>query len=214
MGKNMMAKSLLAVRIGDAQQHLRRKDIADLLGMTPARLNYVKNLVRSPVRSVVPPSKDPDTIEQVIQTVKELGLQRLSVKKVAAALQQKEGHKQPSNKVVRTIFKDRLGIKYRSFNSANLRYNDEKFDDKRLVVSRLLAQVMKNDCLLISIDEAHFNHIQYQRRSWQPSQKGRGVQQMDSRCRVLFEEAGLPLAARAVAESDVPLMQTGVPVES
>ena len=75
----------------------------------------------------------------VIQTVKELGLQRLTLMKVVKAIREKAVYKQPSLQVVRKIFKDRLGIKYRSYNSANLRYNDEKFDDKRLVVSRMLT---------------------------------------------------------------------------
>ena len=44
MGKNMMAKSLSALRLGAAQQALRPRDIAKLLGMTPARLSYVKNM--------------------------------------------------------------------------------------------------------------------------------------------------------------------------
>ena len=123
----------------------------------------------------------------MIETIKELGLQRLTVSKVVRALKQKGGLKQPSYQVVRQIFKDRLGIKFRGYKPANLRYNDEKFDDKRLAISRVLAQLMKNDQLLISADEAHFNHIQYQKRSWQPAQRGKGVQQMDSRCRILFE---------------------------
>ena len=115
------------------------------------------------------------TIDLVIGMIRELGLQRLTVSKVVHALKQKGGCRQPSYKVVRQIFKDRLGIKFRGYNSANLRYNDEKFDDKRLAICRVLTQLMKNDHLLISVDEAHFNHIQYQKRSWQLAQRGKGV---------------------------------------
>ena len=166
------------------------------------------------MHKVVPASKDPTTIELVIQTVKELGLQRLTVTRVIEALGQKGVLKAPSSSVVRSILKDRLALRYRSYNSANLRYADEKFDDKRIVVSRLLAQVMKNDCLLISIDEAHFNHIQYQKRAWQPASGGHGVQQMDNRCRVLFADGGPTLGPRPEGQPSALLVQRAAPANA
>ena len=106
----------------------------------------------------------------------------------------REALSKPSAAVVRQILKERLSLTYRSYNSANLRYNDESFDGKRLAISRLLTYLMSSDHLVILVDEAHFNHLQHQKRSWQPAQKGTGVQQMDARCRILFEDASQLLA--------------------
>ena len=64
--------------------------------------------------------------------------------------------------------KQKLGLSYRNFNSANIRYNDERFDETRLWTSRLLAQILKDDVLLIAIDESSFNHTQAQKLRWQP----------------------------------------------
>ena len=41
-------------------------------------------------------------------------------------------------------------------NTANLKYRDPTFNDKRLWVSRLLAQFLFEDALKITVDESDF----------------------------------------------------------
>ena len=47
-------------------------------------------------------------------------------------------------------------MRFRAVNAAKIKYNDTDFDEKRLWVSRLLAQFMMADVLILSIDESSF----------------------------------------------------------
>jgi hypothetical protein len=40
--------------------------------------------------------------------------------------------------------------------AAHIKYNDTEFDSKRVWVSRLLAQFLMSDVLVVSIDESSF----------------------------------------------------------
>ena len=48
-----------------------------------------------------------------------------------------------------------------------IRYKDPTFDSKRLWVSRLLAQFISDNALIISIDESHLRHDSQKRYQWQ-----------------------------------------------
>ena len=50
----------------------------------------------------------------------------------------------------------KFGMRFRAANAAKIKYNDTDFDEKRVWVSRLLAQFMMADVLIISIDESSF----------------------------------------------------------
>lgn len=50
---------------------------------------------------------------------------------------------------------------------ANLKYKDPSFNEKRLWVSRLLAQFMFEDVVIISVDESHFRSDTLPHRQWQ-----------------------------------------------
>jgi len=51
---------------------------------------------------------------------------------------------------------EQVHLKYRKIKGAEYRYEDPAFDEARLWVSRLLAQLIKDDALVISIDETGF----------------------------------------------------------
>ena len=54
--------------------------------------------------------------------------------------------------------KDKFNLKYKRVEKANVRYRDPEYNEKRLWISRLVAQFMKEDVILISIDESNFRH--------------------------------------------------------
>ena len=47
-------------------------------------------------------------------------------------------------------------MRYGKTQAANVRYRDPTFNDKRLWVSRLLAQFLVEDAIIISVDESNF----------------------------------------------------------
>ena len=66
------------------------------------------------------------------------------------------GDRVPSKSSVCKILKEKFGMSYRGANAANIKYNDTSFDEKRGWVSRLLAQFMMADVVIVSIDESSF----------------------------------------------------------
>lgn len=59
-----------------------------------------------------------------------------------------------------------FGLRYRATNAANIKYNDPDFDEKRLWVSRLLAQFMMAEVVIVSIDESSFKQEGLPKRFW------------------------------------------------
>jgi len=72
----------------------------------------------------------------------------------------------PSATAVRKILREKFGLKYRAANAANTKYNDTTYDEKRLWVSRLLAQFLMADVVVISIDESSFKQEGIRHRYW------------------------------------------------
>jgi hypothetical protein len=62
----------------------------------------------------------------------------------------------PSETTIRRILRNQFQLRYRATNAANIHYNDTEFDAKRVWVSRLLAQFMMAEVLVVSIDESSF----------------------------------------------------------
>jgi len=62
-------------------------------------------------------------------------------------------------------------MSFRCANAANIKYNDTSYDEKRVWVSRLLAQFLMADVVIISIDESSFKQEGLPRRFWQASSK-------------------------------------------
>ena len=51
---------------------------------------------------------------------------------------------------------EQFGLSFKRMKMENIKYNDQRYDEKRLWVSRLLIQLLKDDVLIISVDEAGF----------------------------------------------------------
>lgn len=62
----------------------------------------------------------------------------------------------PSRSVVQHIITKELGMRYRASLGAKVMYNDPTYDEKRLWVSRLLAQLHLEGAVIISLDESSF----------------------------------------------------------
>lgn len=62
----------------------------------------------------------------------------------------------PSITTLHKILADKFHLKYGPLEQANLKYRDPTFNEKRLWISRLLAQFMFEDTLIVSVDESNF----------------------------------------------------------
>ena len=62
----------------------------------------------------------------------------------------------PSLPTIDRMLKKHFHLRYRSFDTAKIKYMDPTYNDKRKWVSRLLAQFLHDDMLVISIDESGF----------------------------------------------------------
>ena len=72
-------------------------------------------------------------------------------------------------------------LRYKSLKSQNIRYNDKEFNEKRLWISRLLAQLVREEVLILSIDEAGFKSVGPPNQMWMPSR--RSILNYDERMR-------------------------------
>ena len=67
--------------------------------------------------------------------------------------------------------KETFQLKYKSLEKANVKYRDPLYNEKRLWVSRLLAQFLIEDAVIISIDESNFRHDALPLKQWQFNQQ-------------------------------------------
>jgi len=63
--------------------------------------------------------------------------------------------------------KNEFSLKYKRYDKANTKYRDSAYNEKRIWISRLIAQFIKEDAIVISIDESNFRHDQYPTKQWQ-----------------------------------------------
>ena len=63
--------------------------------------------------------------------------------------------------------KDQFNLKFKKAEKANVRYRDPEYNEKRLWIGRLVAQFIKEDVILISIDESNFRHDALPGKQWQ-----------------------------------------------
>ena len=106
------------------------------------------------------------------EAIQRIGLPYLSVAKVHAYLKANTSLTHcPGMSSIREILLRDFQLRFRASNAANIKYNDTDFDEKRLWVSRLLAQFMMADVLIVSIDESSFKQKGLPKRYWQASSK-------------------------------------------
>jgi hypothetical protein len=58
--------------------------------------------------------------------------------------------------IIRKIMREKFNLKYQRLDKANTKYRDPEYNEKRLWVSRLMAQFLREDVIIISIDESNF----------------------------------------------------------
>ena len=62
----------------------------------------------------------------------------------------------PSTQTLRLVIKEELHMRFRASFGAKVMYNDPTYDEKRLWISRLLAQLYLEGAVIISLDESSF----------------------------------------------------------
>ena len=72
----------------------------------------------------------------------------------------------PSVTVLRDILKTRFHLRYKRTEKNKTKYRDPALNEKRLWVSRLLAQFIYEGALIISIDESGFRHDPQPSKKW------------------------------------------------
>jgi hypothetical protein len=63
--------------------------------------------------------------------------------------------------------KEHFMLKFKRLDKANTKYRDATYNDKRVWVSRLMAQFLMEDSIIICIDESNFRHDALPSRQWQ-----------------------------------------------
>ena len=72
----------------------------------------------------------------------------------------------PSTTSIRAILRKHFHLKFKASNASMVRYLDPTYNEKRLWVSRLLAQFHKENAVIISIDESNFRVDSFPKRKW------------------------------------------------
>jgi hypothetical protein len=75
--------------------------------------------------------------------------------------------KVPSDFIIRQILKKHFHLKYKKFNTADYRYRDPTYNLKRLWISKLLAQFLYDDAVIISVDETGLRSDTTKKMKWQ-----------------------------------------------
>ena len=75
--------------------------------------------------------------------------------------------KLPCASTINSVLKRDFKLRYRLTNAASIKYNDTDYDEKRRWISRLLAQFMMADVVIVSIDESSFKQEGIPARYWQ-----------------------------------------------
>lgn len=72
----------------------------------------------------------------------------------------------PSGSTILRILKETFHLKFGKASNSNPKYRDPTYNEKRLWVSRLLAQFLLEDAVVISVDESNFRSDHYPAKQW------------------------------------------------
>ena len=72
----------------------------------------------------------------------------------------------PNLNTIQRILREHFHLSFKSASPAMVRYLDPTYNEKRLWVSRLLAQFLLEDVTIISIDESNLRSDCFKRRKW------------------------------------------------
>ena len=106
----------------------------------------------------IPIAQRVEVKEAVANFVQTSGLKELTRAKVVEGVRSSLSNAKLDPSHVSQVLRGDLHLRFRRYDSAMVRYQDPTFDNKRLWVSRLLAQFLIDGALIISIDESHIRH--------------------------------------------------------
>lgn len=75
--------------------------------------------------------------------------------------------KVPTTRILREVLQNTFHLSFKRLDKASVHYRNPKYNPKRQWVSRLLAQFISEETLIISIDESNFRHDTLPSRQWQ-----------------------------------------------
>lgn len=106
-------------------------------------------------------------LQQTQAAVEAIGLPYVNAAKILAHMRsEQQVEKLPCATTVRQVLRRDFKLRYRLTNAASIKYNDTDYDEKRLWISRLLAQFMMADVVIVSIDESSFKQEGIPSRYW------------------------------------------------
>ena len=107
------------------------------------KLNDVQSLAAfKPRPPSIPLYCDPTIIQAVGNAIKSIGMKHSTIKKVSQLIQNQysqEWNQVPKISTIRRILQDQFDVGFKTIKQQNIKYIDQQFDSKRLLVSRLLA---------------------------------------------------------------------------
>jgi hypothetical protein len=96
-------------------------------------------------------------LHQTQAAVEAIGLPYVNTVKILAHMRSEQKvEKLPCATTVNQVLRRDFKLRYRLTNAASIKYNDTDYDEKRRWISRLLAQFMMADVVIVSIDESSF----------------------------------------------------------
>ena len=164
--KEREAESLLAASLDvTSVEKTRPKVVSDLTGVSLEQVHRIKKRMVARLK-YQPKRQTPqyrqrkqELLARTRQAIEKMGLPNMTTSRLHAQL--KAGAAQdlarcPSVSTVRQMLREDFQLRYRVANAAKIKYNDVSFDDKRVWVSRLLAQFLLSGVVIVSIDESSF----------------------------------------------------------
>ena len=100
---------------------------------------YKYNKPKQERKMLVPAVKDPAFIDLVRNAIQSIGMHHVTLDKVKKEIMKMDLQRIPCTDTIWKIMRSHFGLTYKMRCAANIRYSDDKFYDKRLWVSRLLA---------------------------------------------------------------------------
>lgn len=113
---------------------------------------------------------NPELLKQIVSYFVNYGFHSITMIQLQEHIRQnlpKTLKKAPSTSYIREILRDHFKLEYKKFKSANYKYRDPSFNEKRLWVSRILASFLYHNAIIISLDESGFRSDTTKDMKWQ-----------------------------------------------
>ena len=111
--------------------------------------------------------RDEGIANAVKESIGRLGFRSLKVPDVQNELRQMQLPRVPSQSTILCIMKERLHLAFRKQNSQKIRYQDPRLDADRVDIVRIITTLLEQNALVVTIDEASFNHTLNKHSQWQ-----------------------------------------------